>query len=259
MDYKLNGKLAFVTAGAWGIGQAIANLLTEEGAKVIVADQDQAALSENGRTWAGAFAADLTTAQGVDAACSHVLKTFGRAPDILINNVGVADPRSLTELSDEKWQWSFDINLRPTVRTCKALLPGMAALGSASIVNTASDLAKQPEPDLMDYGVFKSGLLYLTKALAKQYAPGVRVNAVSPGPIWTRLFTRPGGIVDQISEKYGVDKEGAVKKFLEGRYMPFGIGQPEDVAHAVVFLASPLAKFISGANIELGGTVRGSL
>jgi len=195
----------------------------------------------------------------VDGAVSYVLKTFGRAPDILINNVGVADPNSLVDISDEKWSWSFDINLRPTIRTCRALLPGMAELGSAAIVNTASDLAKQPEPDLMDYGVFKSGLLYMTKALAKQYAPRVRVNAVSPGPIWTGLFTRPGGIVDQIAEKFNVDKEGAVKKFLEDRYLPFGIGQPEDVAHAVVFLASPLAKFISGANLDLGGTLRGNL
>src|SRR5688572_11372365 len=100
MDYKIKGKLAFVTAGAWGIGQAIANLLIEEGAKVIVADQDQADLSENGRNWAGTFAADLTTAEGVDSAVAYVLKTFGKAPDILINNVGVADPNSLAEISD---------------------------------------------------------------------------------------------------------------------------------------------------------------
>src|SRR5438093_987776 len=103
MDYKIKGKLAFVTAGAHGIGQAIANLLTEEGAEVIVADLDQAALAENGRNWAGTFAADLTTAQGVDTAVAYVLQTFGRAPDILINNVGVADPNSLADISDEKW------------------------------------------------------------------------------------------------------------------------------------------------------------
>jgi NAD(P)-dependent dehydrogenase (short-subunit alcohol dehydrogenase family) len=76
-------------------------------------------------------------------------------------------------------------------------------------------------------------------------------------PFRTRLWTRPGGIVDQLVAHYGVDKDAAVKRFLEERYMPLGIGQPEDVAHAVVFLASPLAKFITGANLDIGGTLRG--
>jgi NAD(P)-dependent dehydrogenase (short-subunit alcohol dehydrogenase family) len=169
----------------------------------------------------------------------------------------VGDSASFEDLSDERWQRSFEVNLMGCVRTCRALLPHMAELGSASVVNIDSDVAKQPEPSLMDYGVCKAGLLYLTKALAKQYVPRVRVNAVLPGPIWTRMWTRPGGIVDQLVETYGVDKDAAVKRFLEERYMPLGIGQPEDVAHAVVFLASPLAKFITGASLDIGGTLRG--
>src|SRR5262249_54146725 len=150
------------------------------------------------------------------------------------------------------------INLMGCVRTCRALIPRMAAQGSTAVVNTGSDLAKQPEPALMDYGVCKAGLLYLTKALAKQYAPQVRVNSVLPGPIWTRMGPRPGGIVDQLVQHYGVaDREAAVQRFLEDRQLPLGIGQPEDVAHAVVFLASPLARFITGASLDIGGTLRG--
>jgi NAD(P)-dependent dehydrogenase (short-subunit alcohol dehydrogenase family) len=134
----------------------------------------------------------------------------------------------------------------------------MAARGSGSVVNTGSDLAKQPEPAFMDYGACKAALLYLTKALAKQYAPTVRVNTVLPGPIWSRMWTRPGGIVDQLIAHYGgVDQETAVKRFLQDRQMPMGIGQPQDVAHAAVFLASPLAKFITGAALDIGGTIRG--
>ena len=133
----------------------------------------------------------------------------------------------------------------------------MAALGSASVVNTGSDLAKQPEPSFMDYGTCKAGLLYLSKALAKQYAPAVRINTVSPGPIWTRMWSRPGGIADQIQAHYGLDREAALKRFLEDRQLPMGIGQPEDVAHAVVFLSSPLARHITGAGIDIGGTLRG--
>jgi NAD(P)-dependent dehydrogenase (short-subunit alcohol dehydrogenase family) len=203
MDYQLEGKLAYVTAGAHGIGEAVADLLTQEGAAVIVADQDEATLREKGARWRGTIAADLATAGGVASAVSYVTGTFGRAPDILINNLGVGDSSSFEDISDERWARSFEINLMGCIRTCRALLSAMAARGSSAVVNTGSDLAKQPEPSLMDYGVCKSGLLYLTKALAKQYAPKVRVNAVLPGPIWTRMWSRPGGIADQLVEHSG--------------------------------------------------------
>jgi len=258
LNYELQGKCAFINAGAYGIGQATANLLTQEGASVIVADRDEQALKENGAGWHGTVAADLATADGTKHAIDFVLKKFGRAPDILINNLGVGDSATFEDLPDERWARSFEINLMGCIRTCRALIPAMAAKGGASIVNTGSDLAKQPEPGLMDYGVCKAGLLYLTKALAKQYAPAVRVNAVLPGPIWTRMWTRPGGIVDQLMEHYKVDdRDAAVKRFLEDRYLPLGIGQPEDVAHAIVFLASPLARFITGSTLDIGGTLRG--
>jgi len=257
MDYQIKDKLVFVAAGAHGIGEATADLFTQEGARVIVADCDEAALREREERWAGICVADLSTADGVEKAVSFVLQTFSRAPDILVNNTGVGDSGSFENLTDERWAKSWGINLMPCVRACRALLPAMAAAGSAAVVNTVSDLAKQPEPTLMDYGAYKAGLLYLTKALAKQYVPRVRVNAVAPGPIWTRMWSRPGGIADQLVELYGVDRDAAVKRFLEDRQMPLGIGQPEDVAHAIVFLASPLAKFITGATLDIGGTIRG--
>jgi NAD(P)-dependent dehydrogenase (short-subunit alcohol dehydrogenase family) len=175
----------------------------------------------------------------------------------VVNNLGVGNAASFEDISDERWSSSIAINLMGTVRICRALLPQMAKRGSGSVVNIGSDLAKQPEPTMMDYGVCKAGLLYLTKALAKQYAPHVRVNVVLPGPIWSRMWTRPAGLVDQLVANYGVDKEAAVKRFLEERYMPLGIGQPEDVAQAVVFLASPLAKFITGSSLDIGGTLQG--
>jgi len=206
MDYKIKDKLCFVAAGAHGIGEATANLLAQEGAQVIVADSDDAALREKATMWAGTFTADLATPGGVDGAVAYVLRTFGRAPDILVNNLGVADATPFLDIPDDRWNRSFNINLMGCVRTCRALLPRMAELGSASVVNTVSDLAKQPEPSLMDYGVFKSALLYLTKALAREFAPRVRVNAVAPGPIWTRMLSRPGGIVDQLQEQYGLDR-----------------------------------------------------
>ena len=257
MDYRIHGSTALVTAGAHGIGEGIANLLTAEGVQVIVADRDEAALTKKRSRWFGVIVADLATAEGVRQAVDEVLAAFGGPPDILVNNLGVGNAGSFDELTDEQWFQSISINLMGTVRTCRAFLPRMSERGSGSVVNIVSDLAKQPEPSMMDYGVCKAGLLYLTKALARQYAPHIRVNAVLPGPVWSNMWTRPGGLVDQLVESYGVDRDEAVKRFLEERYMPLGIGMPEDVANAVVFLASPLAKFITGATLDIGGTLRG--
>lgn len=257
MDYQIGGKCALVCAGAHGIGEAVADLLTQEGARVVVADRDEAALTDRAPRWAGVIAADLATAAGVEQAVSGAIRIFGKPPEILINNLGVGNAAAFEEISDEAWARSFDVNLMGTVRVCRSLLPGMSKQGSAAVVNTASDLAKQPEPGLMDYGVCKAGLLYLTKALAREYVPHVRLNAVLPGPVWSEMWTRPGGIVDQLVAQYGVGKEEAVERFLAERYMPLGIGQPIDVAHAIVFLASPLAKFITGSCLDVGGTVRG--
>ncbi len=257
MDYQLSGQTACVLAGAHGIGAAVADLLAAEGARVIVADQDAAALEANAAKWHGVIAADLSTAGGVAAAVDHVVAAFGGAPDILINNLGVGNSQPFEELSDEAWAASFQVNLMGAVRACRAFVPRMAARGSGAVETTGSDLAKQPEPAFMDYGACKAGLLYLTKALAKQYAPMVRVNAVLPGPVWSRMWTRPGGLVDQITAHYGLDRDASVARFLEDRQMPMGIGNPEDVAHAVVFLASPRARFISGAGLDIGGTIRG--
>jgi NAD(P)-dependent dehydrogenase (short-subunit alcohol dehydrogenase family) len=257
MDYQLRGQTACVFAGAHGIGAAIADLLAEEGATVVVADCDAEALAARAARWRGTVAADLATADGVATAVAAVLDTFGHAPDILINNLGVGNSTPFEAVSDEAWAASFQVNLMGTVRTSARLVPLMAARGAGAVVNTGSDLAKQPEPAFIDYGAFKAGLLYVTKALAKQYAPAVRVNAVLPGPIWSRMWTRPGGLVDQITAHYGLDRDASVQQFLHDRQLPMGIGTAEDVAHAAVFLASPRARFITGAGLDIGGTIRG--
>ena len=181
MDYGLHGKCAFVSAGAHGIGEAISDLLTQEGARVVVADLDGAALEEKEKAhrWEGVITADLSSATGVDKAVAYVLDTFGRAPDILVNNLGVGNAASFEEISDQTWELSFQINLMGCVRLCRALAPKMAEIGGSAVVNIASDLAKQPEPTMMDYGTCKAGLLYFTKALALQYAPRLRVQCCS--------------------------------------------------------------------------------
>ena len=143
------------------------------------------------------------------------------------------------------------------VRTCRALIPKMAELGTRRL-STQRRTCKQPELPMMDYGTCKAGLLYFTKALAVEYAPRVRVNAVLPGPIWTQMWTRPGGIVDQLVASYGMDKDAALEQFLKDRYMPLGIGQPEDVANAVVFLGVAASQVRHRRDSGYrGGTLRG--
>jgi NAD(P)-dependent dehydrogenase (short-subunit alcohol dehydrogenase family) len=246
MDYQLKGKLAFVAAGAHGIGEAIADLLTDEGATVVVADQD-------GDTLAEVTQVAQHVARPVDGRgpCDRMLKAFGGPRHYAKTAWEYLRTRVQT---DEGWAQSFQVNLMGTVRVCRALVPKMAERGSGSVVNTGSDLAKQPEPAFLDYGACKSALLYLTKAMAKQYAPKVRVNTVLPGPIWSRMWTRPGGILEQIVKQYGLSPDESVKRFLEERQMPMG-WPAAGRAHAAVCF--PLAKFITGAGLDIGGTIRG--
>src|SRR5258706_11084529 len=115
MDYQLKGKTAYVSAGAHGIGEAIADLLTQEGAKVIVADCDADALRDKAAKWHGTVAANLATGPGVEKAVAYAMETFRGVPDILINNLGVGDSTSFDDISDEQWARSIAVHLMGTV------------------------------------------------------------------------------------------------------------------------------------------------
>ena len=141
MDYQLEGKTAYISAGAHGIGESIADLLTQEGVRVIVGDRDEARLTDKGSKWAGTVAADLATADGVAHAVEHVLRIFTHAPDIVVNNLGVGNATPFEETTDDIWERSFQVNLLGTVRTCRALVPKMALRGHGVVINTGSDLS----------------------------------------------------------------------------------------------------------------------
>ena len=264
MDLQLDGKTAYVTGGATGIGASIADRLSAEGVRIAVADRDGATLKEAAHRWGSSGApvlveADLSTAGGVAHACEAVLDGFGgRAPDILVNNVASCISREFEDIDDEAWDLTFQLNIMSYVRTCRTLAPAMvAAVGDASIVNVASDLAKQPDTVPIDYGSMKSAILHLSKALSLKYAPAVRVNSVLPGPVWTGLWSRPGGIADKLAELYGTDRDAAVEHYLKDRQLTLGLAEPDDVASMVAYLASPLARRISGSAFDVGGTVHG--
>jgi len=265
MDLQLAGRTAYITGGAQGIGAAIATLLVAEGVRVAVADLDAEKLESNRAQWSTAAGepvlihADLATADGAAAAVRAAVKGLGQVPQVLVNNVGVAVPRPFLDIDDKAWSQAFEVNFMSCVRTCRALLPLMRQATGASVINISSDLAKQPEPIPADYGSMKTGLLYLTKALSHEFVPDVRINAVLPGPVWTGLWSRPGGVMDRLATAYDTDREAALALYLIDRQMALGIAEPNDVASLVAYLASPLARRISGSAFDVGGSIRGLL
>ena len=265
MDMRLAGRTAYITGGAQGIGAAVAARLSAEGVRVAVADLAGDELRTHREEWscpAGEpvlIEADLSTASGVAGAVEEAVGGLGRVPDILVNNVGVAISRAFDDIDDEAWTATFQLNFMSYVRTSRLLVPRMARAGDAAVVNMSSDLAKQPESVPADYGSMKAAILYLTKALAQEFAPAVRVNAVLPGPVWTGLWSRPGGVADRLAELYGTDRDAALDRYLKDRQLTMGIAAPDDVATMVTYLVSPLAGRVNGSAFDVGGTIRGLL
>jgi NAD(P)-dependent dehydrogenase (short-subunit alcohol dehydrogenase family) len=134
----------------------------------------------------------------------------------------------------------------------------MRKKGAGSIVNNASDLARQPEPVPVDYSASKAAVLALTKGLARSEGPSIRVNAVAPGPVWTPFWTKPGGFADTFATFHKMPPQQAVEHELSLRQLPLRrLGKPEEVANVIVFLASDLASFVTSSVWGVdGGSIR---
>jgi NAD(P)-dependent dehydrogenase (short-subunit alcohol dehydrogenase family) len=263
METGLKDKIVLITGAAKGIGKATAHKFASEGAALALLDADAEALAETAANAHGAAevataVADLSHREGVERGVEEVLATFGGSVDVLVNNVGTGSVRTFDDLDDEDWERTFQLNFFSYLRTTRAVLPTLRERGGA-IVNNASDMAKQPETNPIDYAVSKTAVLALTKALARSEAPAVRVNAVAPGPIWTPFWTKEGGFADTLAEVHGKPPKEAVEHELSLRQMPLDrLGEPEEVANVIVFLASDLASFVTSSVYSVdGGTVRG--
>jgi len=232
---------AIVTGAAQGIGAAIASALVDAGYRVGVLDVDAKAAARVATRLGNAVAlhASVTDPKSVDAA----LDAFGETPELWVNNAGIVRFGPLVELSLEDWRVVVDVNLTGCFVASKAVAVRMLARGSGSIVNVTSMNGIAPGPNAGAYGSTKAGVALLTQQMALEWGPGgVRVNAVAPGLI-------DGGMSEAIYA------DASIRRARESK-VPLGrLGRPEDIAQAVVYLASDAASYITGQNLLIDGGV----
>ena len=231
----LTGTVAVVTGGSHGIGLAVVEALARRGARVVAgARSSSPALEDLAR--AGQVTHVPVDLTHPDAA-PRLVEAAGPRVDVLVNNVGtsVARPDGFTSVTDDEWWISLDLNLLSAVRVTRAVIPRMTAGGS--MVTVTSDNARLPDPHLVDYGAAKAALAAVTKALSIELAPrGIRVNAVSPGPVDTRRWT-----TDQV-------RSTAAARMPTGR-----LTTPDQVASVVVWLAGHESANTTGSTWTVDG------
>ncbi|MFI5707148.1 oxidoreductase [Kribbella sp. NPDC051620] len=256
MNLELQDKVAIVTGASKGIGLATASALLDEGGHVVANSRTSTpeldALTARGAT---VVLADITEADTPQRLVDAALSTYGRL-DVLVNNVGATSGRAgFLDVADTDWARMFDVTFFSAVRTSRAALPALLDARGA-IVNISSINARLPFPMVVDYSAAKAAMTNLTKALSEEFAPrGVRVNAVSPGPVRTPLWTGPEGMAQGIAAGAGVTAQQALDEVVpQSMGISTGrIAEPEEVADLVLFLASARSANTTGAEFVLDG------
>ena len=258
MDLGLQGKLALISGSTAGIGYAIAEQLVREGARVIVngrtpqaVDAAVAKLNEIAAGRALAFAADLSTA----AAANDVAKTFPDV-DIVVNNLGIFEPKDFIDIDDDEWMRFFEVNVLSGIRLARLYLPRMKKNNWGRIIFISSESGVQIPPEMIHYGVTKTAQLAVARGLAESLAgTGITVNSVLPGPTRSRgveefvtaLGKREGKTFQQFETEFfeKVRPTSLIKRFA----------RPEEVAAMVVYVASQLSSATTGAALRVDGGV----
>jgi len=246
---RLQGLVSVITGAGSGIGRASALAFASEGACVVAADLNVASAEETSQAIASqggssaAFEVDVTDAAQVGALLQHAVDRYGRV-DVLFNNAGLPQAATPLEDSDDAvFERIMAVNVRGVFNGCRAAIPRMKAQGGGVILNTASTAGIRPRPGLAIYNASKAAVISLTKTLALEVAP-YRIRVVSICPVATEtpmLSTFLGPGVDEARERFVAT-------------IPWGrLNQPEDLARAAVFLASPEAEMVTGTAFEVDG------
>jgi NAD(P)-dependent dehydrogenase (short-subunit alcohol dehydrogenase family) len=249
---RLDGKVALVTGGALGIGRACCIHLAQEGAHVAVTDirsDEGHQVSEEIRAQGGSawfWELDVTSEEAVKKVIDEVQKHFGGL-HVLVNNAGIAGAdRPTHELSLEDWDKVLNVNVKGVFLCTKHAIPHMRRSGSGSIINLSSIYGIIGAPDIPPYHASKGAVRLMTKTDALQYAKDkIRVNSVHPGYIWTPLVQ---GIAERSSQS--VDE---FRQHLDSLHPVGHVGEPDDIAHGVVYLASDEARFVTGSELVIDG------
>jgi len=247
---RLDNKVALITGGTSGIGEASALLLAREGSRVAITGRNEsrghavtAAILQSGGK-AIFIRADVRHAGECQRAVNETVGAFGRL-DILFNNAGVFSPQNALECSEEEWDLQIDINLKGTFLMSKYALPAMIAQGGGVIINNSSGWGLVGGDRAVAYCASKGGVVLLTKAMAIDHGrQGIRVNCICPGDVDTPLLPED-------AKRRGLDW----KTYLAGcENRPMGrIGTPEEIAKTVLFLASDDSSFMTGAALVVDG------
>jgi NAD(P)-dependent dehydrogenase (short-subunit alcohol dehydrogenase family) len=250
MGDRLKGEVAIVTGGGAGIGQATAILFAEEGAKVVVADIDEAAGAATAATirdqggQAIAWLTDVSLESHAQAVCETAVKAFGRL-DILVNNAAAFVLKGL-EATVADWEKALGVNVIGTALMSRFAAEAMKQAGGGAIVNLGSISSFVAQPSFITYSATKGALVQMTRNMAMDLAAfGIRVNCVCPGTILTQASRNHMERAGQTLEEFTA-LEGS--KNLLGR-----VGDPREVASAILFLASSEASFITGAHLLVDG------
>jgi 3-oxoacyl-[acyl-carrier protein] reductase len=256
MDTGLEGRAAFVGGASKGIGRAAAMGLSKEGCRVAICARNKDTLeaaAQDIRSASGRevipIVCDMSLHDDIKRAVAQAAETFGQL-DIVVNNAGGPPTGTFDALDETYWQHALDQNLLSAVRTIREALPHLRRSGSGRIINVTSVSVKTPLDGLMLSNSARLGVIGMAKTLSREIAgDGITVNNVCPGNIATeRLMS----LIEERASRQGVSLEQAVQ--VDEARIPMGVlGEPEDVANLIVFLASAKARYITGTTIQVDG------
>lgn len=249
MDLGLRGKVCVVTGASRGIGLETARRLAAEGGRVLLVGRDEEALADacagigDAADWIAADVTDPDADERIVATCAEQMGGV----DVLVNNAGTSFVRALEELTDDDWRGQYELHVLAPMRLMRAAAPRMAARGGGRIVNVCSSAGKRPSLTNPAYSVTKAAQLSLSRVFADLYAADrVLVNAVTPGPVASPLWTARGGLADQAARARGITREEALAR--QTARVPLGrFAEPGEIADVVTFLCSARAGYVTGA------------